>query len=184
MKTLTSRTMKVLPIVLLSSLYSSAVLSSARIDDELADFSLEQLLDIEITSVSKKKQRLEATPSAIFVITQRDIKNSGVTNIPDALRLAPGINVNRIDSSKWAVGSRGFNGRFSNKLLVLMDGRTIYSPAYSGVYWEVQDLLLSNVERIEVIRGPGATVIVGDSVVRRTACCHYRPVMAHTQQQC
>jgi len=122
------------------------------------ELSLEDLLDIEVTSVSKKAQSLSDTAAAIFVITNDDLRRSGVTNIPDALRMVPGLNVARIDSNKWAVTSRGFNGRFANKLLVLIDGRSIYTPTFSGVYWEVQDVSLEDVQRIEVIRGPGATL--------------------------
>jgi iron complex outermembrane receptor protein len=125
---------------------------------DLTTLSLEQLMNIEVTSVAKKAQKVSDAAAAIFVITQEDIRRSGVTSIPDALRLAPGMQVARIDSNKWAISSRGFNGRFANKLLVLMDGRTVYTPAFSGVYWEVQDTLLDDVERIEIIRGPGATL--------------------------
>ncbi len=127
-------------------------------DDDLFSMNLEELMQMEVTSVSKKKQNLSDSAAAIFVITTDDIKRSGVTSIPDALRMAPGINVGQIDSNKWAITSRGFNGRFSNKLLVLIDGRTVYSPTFSGVYWEVQDTMLEDIERIEVIRGPGAAL--------------------------
>jgi len=132
--------------------------SSAEHQDNVIDLSMEDLLNIEITSVSKKAQLLSEAPAAIFVITSDDLRRSGATSIPDALRMVPGINVARIDSNKWAITSRGFNGRFANKLLVLIDGRTVYSPSFSGVYWEVQDTMLEDVERIEVIRGPGATL--------------------------
>ncbi len=126
--------------------------------DAYFDLDLEDLLSMEITSVSKKKQRLSEAAAAIFVITNEDIKRSGVTTIADALRLAPGIQVARIDSNKWAVSSRGFNAQFANKLLVLMDGRSVYTSSYSGVYWEDQDTILEDIDRIEVIRGPGATL--------------------------
>ncbi len=96
--------------------------------------------------------------AAIFVITQEDIRRSGATSIPEALRLVPGLEVARIDENKWAIGSRGFNGRFDNKLLVLIDGRSVYTPLFSGVYWNIQDVMLEDVDRIEVIRGPGATL--------------------------
>jgi len=128
------------------------------IQEDVLELSLEDLLDIEVTSVSKKAQSLSDTAAAIFVITNDDLRRSGVTNIPDALRMVPGLNVARIDSNKWAVTSRGFNSRFANKLLVLIDGRSVYTPTFSGVYWEVQDVLLEDIERIEVIRGPGATL--------------------------
>src|SRR3954464_8248999 len=120
--------------------------------------SLEDLMNLKLTSVSKREQKLGKAAAAIFVITQDEIRRSGARNIPEALRLAPGLEVARIDENKWAIASRGFNGRFTNKLLVLIDGRSIYTPLFSGVFWDVQDLLLEDVERIEVIRGPGATL--------------------------
>lgn len=124
----------------------------------LTDISLEELMNVEVTSVSKKEQRLSRVPAAVFVITQEDIRRSGATAIPDLLRMVPGMQVARINSSAWAVSARGFNGRWSNKLLVLIDGRSVYDPLYSGVNWDAQDTLLEDIERIEVIRGPGATV--------------------------
>lgn len=126
--------------------------------EELTQLSIEDLMDIQVTSVSKKSQSLSDSAAAVFVITSEDIRNSGATSIPELLRMAPGLNVARIDSCKWAISARGFNSRFSDKLLVLMDGRSVYSPFYSGVYWEVQDTILEDIERIEVIRGPGGTV--------------------------
>ena len=131
---------------------------AAATDTDMLDMSLEDLLNVQVTSVSKRPQSLSDAAAAVFVISNEDLRRSGVTNIPDALRMVPGIDVARIDSNKWAITSRGFNGRFANKLLVLLDGRTIYSPSFSGVYWESQDVVLEDVERIEVIRGPGATL--------------------------
>ncbi len=125
---------------------------------DLTQLSLEELMNIEVTSVAKKPQRLAAAAAAIFVITHEDIRRSGATSLPEALRMVPGLQVARIDANKWAITARGFNGRFANKLLVLIDGRSVYTPSFSGVYWEVQDTLLEDVERIEVIRGPGATL--------------------------
>ena len=125
---------------------------------DLTSLSLEELMDIEITSVARRPQKLSETAAAAFIITQEDIQKSGVTTLMDALRMAPGIQVAQIDSSKWAVTSRGLNRRFANKLLVLMDGRTIYHPFYSGVLWEDHDILLEDIERIEVIRGPGGSI--------------------------
>ena len=125
------------------------------------DMGIEELMNVEVTSASKKRQKLSATASAIFVITQKDIRRAGVTCLPEALRLAPGLQVARIDANKWAVGARGFfglNGRFENKLLVLIDGRSVYTPLFSGVFWELQDVPLQDIERIEVIRGPGAAL--------------------------
>ncbi|MDY6987912.1 MAG: TonB-dependent receptor [Thermodesulfobacteriota bacterium] len=125
---------------------------------DLMEMTIEELMNIEITSVSKKAQKLSEAASAIFVITQEDIRRSGATSIAEVLRMVPGVQVARIDANVWAVTARGFNGRFANKLLVLMDGRSLYTPAFSGVYWDVQDTLLEDVDRIEVIRGPGATL--------------------------
>jgi len=129
-----------------------------NISSDLSELSLEELMSIEVTSVSKKPEKLADAAAAIFVITREDIRRSGATCLPEALRMAPGLNVARVDSSKWAVSTRGFLSRFSNKLLVLIDGRSVYIPCYSGVYWEFQDVMLEDVERIEVIRGPGATL--------------------------
>lgn len=125
---------------------------------DLTELSIEELMDVQVTSVSKKRQALSESAAAIFVITADDIKHSGVTSIPDALRMVPGMNVSRIDSNKWAVSCRGLNSRFSANLLVLIDGRSVYTPTFSGVYWEVNDVMLEDVARIEVIRGPGATL--------------------------
>ena len=126
--------------------------------NDLMGLSVEDLLNIEVISVAKKAKSLNDSPAAIYVITQEDIKRIGATSVPEALRLAPGIDVARIDANKWAVSARGFNGRFANKLLVLIDGRNTYTRAFAGVYWENQDVMLEDVERIEVIRGPGATL--------------------------
>ncbi len=125
---------------------------------ELLKLDINDLLNVQVTSVSKKKQKVSRSAAAVFVITQRDIKQSGVTSIADALRMAPGINVARIDDNEWAISSRGANGRFANKLLVLIDGRSVYTPFFSGVNWDVQDTILEDIARIEVIRGPGASL--------------------------
>ena len=125
---------------------------------DLTKLSLEELMNIEVTSVSKKTEKLSKAAAAIFVITQEDIRRSGVTSIAEALRLAPGIEVARVDAHTWAISARGFNDVFANKLLVLLDGRSIYTPLFSGVFWDQQDTLLEDIERIEVIRGPGATL--------------------------
>ncbi|BCG64003.1 MAG: iron complex outermembrane recepter protein [Methyloprofundus sp.] len=134
------------------------IASAYSAQDELLDLSVEDLLNIEVISVAKKAKSLNDTPAAIFVISQDDINRIGATSIPEALRLAPGINVARIDANKWAVSARGFNSRFSNKLLVLIDGRNTYTHTFAGTYWENQDVMLEDVERIEVTRGSGATL--------------------------
>ena len=125
---------------------------------DLTELSIEDLMSVEVTTVSRKAQRLTDSTAAVFVISAEDIRRSGVTSIPEALRMVPGLEVARISANAWAITARGFNGRFANKLLVLMDGRSVYSPIYSGVYWDVQDTLLEDVDRIEVIRGPGASL--------------------------
>ncbi|MCP4545123.1 MAG: TonB-dependent receptor [bacterium] len=124
----------------------------------LKSLSLEDLASLEVTSVSKKPEKLADAPAAVFVITNEDIRRSGVTSIAEALRMAPGVQVGRINSNTWAITARGFNGHFANKLLVMIDGRTVYSPSFSGVHWNVQDVLLEDIDRIEVIRGPGASL--------------------------
>lgn len=132
--------------------------ASTQADDELFDLSLGELLNLEVTSVSKKAQPVSKAAAAIFVITNEDIRRSGVTSIPEALRMVPGIQVAQVDANKWAISARGFNRRFSDKLLVLMDGRSVYTPLFSGVFWDAQDTLLEDIDRIEVIRGPGSTL--------------------------
>jgi iron complex outermembrane receptor protein len=124
----------------------------------LRQLSLEQLMDIEITSVAKKEQKVSATAAAIYVITEEEIRRSGVTTIAEALRLAPGVTVSRIDGNSWAIGIRGFGNGLSRSVLVLIDGRSVYTPLFAGVFWEVQDTLLEDIDRIEVIRGPGGTI--------------------------
>ena len=125
---------------------------------DFTDLNLEQLMQIEVTSAAKKPQKLSQTATAIYVITSEDIRRSGVTSIPEALRMAPGVQVAHIDHNKWAIAIRGLNNLFSDKLLVLMDGRTLYSTLFSGVWWDVQDTLMEDIDRIEIIRGPGATL--------------------------
>ena len=125
---------------------------------QLKRLSLEELTKIEITSAARRPESLSLTPAAVAVLTPEDITRSGFTSIPELLRLVPGLNVARVDSQTWAITSRGFNDVFANKLLVMIDGRTVYTPLFSGVFWEVQDTLLEDIERIEVVRGPGATL--------------------------
>ena len=125
---------------------------------DLTTTIIEDLMNMEVTSVSKKKQKLSQVAAAIFVITQEDIRRSGVTNIPELLRMVPGMDVAQINGSTWAIGSRGFNQQFANKLLVMVDGRSVYSLTFSGVFWDTLDLPLFDIERIEVIRGPGGSI--------------------------
>jgi iron complex outermembrane receptor protein len=126
--------------------------------NSLESLTLEQLVNVQVTSVSKKETELFTSPAAISVITQDDLRRMGVTSIPEALRMVPGMDVAQITGDQWAVNVRGFNSEFAGGLLALMDGRTIYTPASSGVFWESQDVVMEDLDRIEVIRGPGATL--------------------------
>ena len=126
--------------------------------DSLAVLSLEQLGDIQVTSVLKRSERLADAPASIYVITGEEIRRSGATSLPEALRLAPNLEVARADAVQYAITMRGFNSVLENKLLVMIDGRTVYSPLFSGVFWEAQDIALANIERIEVVSGPGGTL--------------------------
>jgi len=125
---------------------------------DLIQMSIEDLMRIDVTSVSRKEQRAADVAAAVFVITHDDIRRSGMTSIPDLLRLAPGVDVGQINANKWAVSVRGFNGMRANKLLVLVDGRSAYNRLFSGVLWDEQDVMFDDIERIEVIRGPGAAI--------------------------
>jgi iron complex outermembrane recepter protein len=124
----------------------------------LGELSLEELGNVEVTTASRSPEQAWKTPAAVYVITQDDIQRSGVTTVPEALRLAPGVEVARIDSNKWSIGIRGFGSRLSRDVLVLVDGRTVYTTLLAGTYWEVQNVMIEDVDRIEVIRGPGATI--------------------------
>ncbi|MBZ5524957.1 MAG: TonB-dependent receptor [Acidobacteriia bacterium] len=136
-----------------------AVLSIAQEKKtDLTQLSLEQLSKIEVTSVSKKEQKLSDTAAAVYVITQQDIHNSAATSIPELLRMVPGLDVAQIDRDTWAISARGFAAEFADKMLVLIDGRSVFHPLFSGVIWNQQDLMLEDIDRIEVIRGPGATI--------------------------
>ncbi|HEY2737950.1 MAG TPA: TonB-dependent receptor, partial [Thermoanaerobaculia bacterium] len=125
---------------------------------ELKNLSIEELMQLDVTSVSRRSERLSQAAAAIAVITQEDLRRSGVTNLPDALRLVNSLFVGRSSQRDWAITARGFAITTANKLLVLIDGRSIYTPLFSGTFWDVQDTLLEDVDRIEVIRGPGATL--------------------------
>jgi iron complex outermembrane receptor protein len=132
--------------------------SAAAQASDLTQKSLEDLMNIRVTSVSRKEQKTSQAAAAVFVISQEDIGRSGALNIPDLLRMVPGVDVAQINASNWAISVRGFNGEFSNKLLVLVDGRTVYTPMFAGVFWNAQNVPLDSIERIEVIRGPGAAI--------------------------
>jgi iron complex outermembrane receptor protein len=140
------------------SLYLMGASAQTPEPEPFLALALKEVMELEITSVSKKPQTVSRSAAAVFVITGDDIRRAGAQNIPDALRLAPGLQVAQISANAWAVSTRGANGRFANKLLVMMDGRTVYSPMFSGVFWDVQDTVLADIERIEVIRGPGAAL--------------------------
>ena len=129
-----------------------------EVPSDLTRLTLEELMDIQVTSVSKGEEDFSKAASAIFVLTQEDLRRSGVNTIPEALRMVPGVHVAQIDSSTWAISARGFNSRFANKLLVMIDGRSVYNHVFAGVFWDEQDLVLEDVERIEVVRGPGGAL--------------------------
>ncbi|MEK6234740.1 MAG: TonB-dependent receptor plug domain-containing protein, partial [Planctomycetales bacterium] len=135
--------------------------------EAILDLNLEQLgnldvntpsLNLEVSTVERSESTVGKSPTAIFVITNEMIRRSGARSVPEVLRMAPGVQVARMNTNTWAISIRGFNDAFANKLLVQIDGRTVYTPLFAGVYWDVQDVLLEDVSRIEVIRGPGATV--------------------------
>jgi iron complex outermembrane receptor protein len=136
---------------------SAACLVQAQ-EKDLFSLPFNELKSVEVTSVSKRQERASNAAAAVFVITQDDIRRSGATRIPQLLRMVPGVQVAEYDANTWAVSARGFNALFANKLLVLIDGMSVYSPLHSGVYWDQVDVPLLDIERIEVIRGPGASV--------------------------
>jgi iron complex outermembrane receptor protein len=137
---------------------ASSFARAQQMQSDLTNASLEDLMNVQVTSVSKTEQKISQVAAAIFVITQEDIQRSGATNIPDLLRMVPGLDVAQINANTWAITSRGFNLQFANKLLVLIDGRAVYTPLFGGVYWDTQDVPLEDIARIEVIRGPGGTI--------------------------
>ena len=128
------------------------------VQKNLTTLSLEDLMNVEVTSASKKEQKLSRVAAAVFVITHEDIRRSGATGIEDALRMVPGLDVTQINGSTWAIGARGFNQQLTNKLLVMVDGRIVYTEAFGGVYWDTVDVPLEDIDRIEVIRGPGGSI--------------------------
>lgn len=152
------------PLTLFGAIALATTTATANMDPaatsitELKKLSVEELLDLQITSVSRSREQLSEAPAAIAVVTNEDIRRSGSTNVPEALRFVPGLHVAQRNASSWAVSARGFSSVNSEKLLVLSDTRSIYTPLFSGVFWDVQDYLVADIERIEVIRGPGATL--------------------------
>ena len=148
---------RLLATALAWSLLCQAAGASTAIND-LKQLTLEDLMNVEVTSVSRHPEKLIAAASAIQVITQDDIRRSGATSIPEALRLADNLQVAQKNAHDWAISARGFNTDLANKLLVMIDGRTVYTPLYSGVFWDAQDYLLEDIDRIEVISGPGGTL--------------------------
>jgi iron complex outermembrane receptor protein len=145
-------------LVALAGAACPAVAAAQAAPVNLADFTLEELMNVRVTSAARKSQRAEDVPTAIYVITQRDIQQSGLATLPEILRLAPGVQVAQVSASNWAISIRGFNTLYSNKLLVLVDGRSLYSRTFSGVLWDIQDVMVPDIDRIEVIRGPGGAL--------------------------
>lgn len=143
--------------LLLAPLLAAPAMAQAA-DDDLASLSLEELGNTRVTSVSKRAESVIDAAASVFVISGESIHRAGVTTLPEALRLAPNLQVAQVDARNYAVTARGFNSAFENKLLVLIDGRSVYTPLFSGVFWDAQDVVLEDVERIEVISGPGATL--------------------------
>ncbi len=147
----------ILPLALLVACLPASAATQVALA-EVADLSLEQLTRITVTSVSRRAERLSDVPASVFVVTRDDIRRSGATSLPEALRLAPNLHVGRTDTSQYAIAARGGNTGTANKMLVLVDGRTIYTPLFSGVFWDAQDVMVEDIERIEVISGPAGTV--------------------------
>src|SRR3954471_13939448 len=156
------RTALAIPVVTTALLVAAAAAGAQPLQfasvSQLADLSLEQLSNIEVTSVSGRAENLQQAAASIYVITAQDIRRSTATSLPEALRLAPNLLVAQTSAGQWAISARGFNDAISNKLLVLVDGRTIYSPLFAGVFWDANDVVLEDIDRIEVISGPGGTL--------------------------
>ncbi len=145
-------------LIALLCLTGGSSLWAEEIPEELLNLDLEQLMEMEVTSAARHPQKFRDAPSAIYLITAEDLHRSFDNQLPELLRGVPGVHVARVTSSDWAISIRGFNDRFANKLLVLMDGRTLYTPLFSGVFWERQDTVIEDLDRIEIIRGPGASL--------------------------
>ncbi len=146
------------PWILLALLFAQNVSAGPGNGKDLSELSIEELLDVEVRTVSRRGEKWTEAAAAVFVITGDEIRRSGAKTLPEALRYVPGLQAAQINSSQWAISVRGFNSQYSNKTLVLIDGRSVYSPLTGGVAWEFQDLSLDDIERIEVVRGPGATL--------------------------
>jgi iron complex outermembrane receptor protein len=157
-----SNATRVIALVLLAGLVTECCAESQaeqKAGEPLTQLSLAQLADVEVTTASKEPEEVWKTPAAVYVLTNEDIRRSGATSIPEALRLVPGVQVSRSDTDHWAVGIRGFADQFSKSMLVMVDGRSLYTPLFAGVSWSLQDgIMLEDIERIEVIRGPGGTI--------------------------
>ena len=149
---------RIIALALFAFLSCGNASSAEPATNQLKGLDLEQLGNIEVTTASKEPEAVWKTPAAVFVLTNEDIRRSGATSIPEVLRLAPGVEVSRINSNSWAIGIRGFGSSFSKSVLVLIDGRSVYTPLFAGVYWDVQNVMLEDVDRIEIIRGPGGTI--------------------------
>ena len=155
-------------------------------EQQLKSMSLEQLGNVEVTTASKQPEEVWKTPAAVSVITSEDIRRSSATTLPELLRMVPGVQVSRMQSDAWAVGIRGFASQFSKGLLVMIDGRSVYTPLFEGVYWDVQDLPLNDIDRIEVIRGPSGAVWGANAVngVINIITKHARDVQGYSAQRC
>lgn len=144
---------------LVSLLGCCAILVDAQsAPNDLANKTIEELMNVDVTTASRKQQKLSKVPAAVYVVTREAIERSGAANIPDLLRTVPGVHVAQVEANRWAISVRGFNASYSNKLLVMVDGRTVYTPSFSGVYWDQIDIPLDTIERIEVVRGSGGAV--------------------------
>jgi iron complex outermembrane receptor protein len=141
----------------MSAARASAQVEVERLTQDLKRLTLEELAEVDITTASRRVERLSVTPAAVSIVTDEDVRRSGVTTVADAMRLAGGVDVARIHGNAWAVSARGFTISTANKLLVLVDGRTVYSPLFSGTFWDAQDMILGDIDRIEVVRGPGGS---------------------------
>jgi iron complex outermembrane receptor protein len=145
-----------LPVI--TGVLSAQATQNSSSANDIANKSIDELMNVDVTSVSRKEQKLSRTPAAVYVITQEAIERSGANTIPDLLRMAPGVQVAQVEADRWAISVRGFNDIYSNKVLLLIDGRTVYTPTSSGVYWDQIDVPLNTIDRIEIVRGPGGAV--------------------------